>query len=208
MRSAPFGAPIGRVPAVVPDQRADSQEREEQHVSQNYVGGDRPIDVVREPVVVQQPVVQQPVLVETGRTVRRSWGTFSAGQFIHGACGLFLVIFGAVAVGRAGFDEIGTTTTDVLGITVTAAIGAVAVIVGLLLMFAALSPAGRGFGGFLGVLLLVGGIVIAAGSDGLLSDLHTESSLGWIGIIVGALAMIGAFLPAHFVARDTSVRAV
>jgi hypothetical protein len=56
-----------------------------------------------------------------------------------------------------------------------------------------------------GVALLVGGIVIAAGSDELLSDLHTESSLGWVGIIVGAAALIGAFLPTHFVSRNTQV---
>ena len=45
------------------------------------------------------------------------------------------------------------------------------------------------------------GVKIAAGSDELLSDMHTESSLGWVGIITGALALIAAFLPEHVVSR-------
>ena len=85
-----------------------------------------------------------------------------------------------------------------LGIDVTTLIGLVEIGAGLLLLLAALTPAGRAFGGVIGVLLLVGGIVIAAGSDELLSDLHTESGLGWVAIIVGAVAMIAAFFPAHY----------
>jgi len=111
-----------------------------------------------------------------------------------------------VTGGKAGFGgSIGEQTTEVLGIATTTLIGLVEIAAGVLLMIAALSPANRGFGGAIGVLLLVGGIVIAAGSDQLLSDMHTESALGWIGIVVGAVALIGAFLPTQIVSRRTAV---
>jgi hypothetical protein len=155
------------------------------------------------PVVAQAPVVAAPV-VESHRVVRRGWSRYSASQLIHGACGLFLVIIGAIAVGRAGFDDVGEGTVEVLGITTTALIGLVLLLAGLLLLCAALAPEARGFGGFIGVLLLVGGIIIAAGSDELLADLHTEAALGWLGIIVGAVAILGAVLPAFLVDRRST----
>ena len=151
------------------------------------------------------PQVVQTEVLESEHVVRQTRGAFSASQVIHGLCGLALVVLGAVTVGKAGFDAIGENTTEVLGITSTTLIGLVELAAGLLLLLAAISPSSRGFGGVIGVLLLVGGIVIAAGSDELLADMHTESSLGWVGIIIGALALIGAFLPAHLVSRRTAV---
>ena len=159
-------------------------------------------------VVQQEPVarVVQTEVVETDHVVRHTRTAFSAAQVIHALCGLALVVLGAVTVGKAGFGgAIGERTTEVLGITSTTLIGLVEIAAGLLLLLAAITPSSRGFGGAIGVLLLVGGIVIAAGSDELLADMHTESSLGWIGIIIGALALIGAFLPSHVVSRRTAV---
>jgi len=157
-------------------------------------------------VVQPQPQVVRTDVVETEHVVRHTRGAFSGSQIVHGLCGLVLVVLGAVTVGKAGFGgSIGEQTTEVLGIATTTLIGLVEIAAGVLLMIAALSPANRGFGGAIGVLLLVGGIVIAAGSDQLLSDMHTESALGWIGIVVGAVALIGAFLPTQIVSRRTAV---
>jgi hypothetical protein len=155
-------------------------------------------------VPVERVVVEPPV--ESGYTEHRTWSRFSLGQALHAAGGVFLVIFGAIAAGRAGFgDGLGERTTEVLSITLTTALALVAIGAGLVLLLAALTPAGRGTGGVMGVLLLVGGIILAAGSDELLSDLHTESALGWVGIIVGAVAVIAALLPSHVVSRRTDV---
>jgi hypothetical protein len=166
-----------------------------------------PAQVVAQPHVVAQPqVVAQPHVVESRRVVRRSWARYSVSQIVQGACALFLLILGGVTVGRAGFgDDIGTHTVEVLGITTTAMIGLVELFVGLLLLCAALAPEGRGFGGFIGVLLFVGGIIIAAGSDEMLNDLHTEAALGWVGIILGALSMLAAVLPIFLVDRRSTV---
>jgi hypothetical protein len=144
--------------------------------------------------------------VESGYTERRTWARFSMGQALHAAGGIFLVIFGGIAAGRAGFgDRLGERETEVLGITITTALALVAIGAGLVLLLAALTPAGRVTGGVIGVLLLVAGIIVVAGSDELLADLHTESSLGWVGIIVGAVAVIAALLPTHVVSHDTEV---
>ena len=167
-----------------------------------YVVQQEPVQQVVQPA----PRVVQSEVIETEHVVRHTRGAFSGAQVIHALCGLALVVLGAVTVGKAGFGgPIGERTTEVLGITSTTLIGLVELAAGLLLLLAAISPAGRGFGGAIGVMLLVGGIVIAVGSDELLSDMHTESALGWIGIIVGALALIGAFLPSHVVSRRTAV---
>ena len=58
--------------------------------------------------------------------------------------------------------------TEVLRITQTTAIGIAEAGAGVLLILAALTPRGRIFGGFIGALVGVGGIVVLAGSD----DLH------------------------------------
>jgi putative copper export protein len=173
-------------------------------VTQHVV--DTPQEVVTtDEVVAPTQVVAQPQVVESRRVVRRSWARFSVSQIVHGACALFLLILGGVTVGRAGFgDGIGTHTVEVLGITTTAMIGLVELFLGLLLLCAALAPEGRGFGGFIGVLLFVGGIIVAAGSDNMLNDLHTEGALGWIGIIVGAVSMLAAVLPTFLVDRRST----
>ena len=161
--------------------------------------------VLTEQEVPVERVVVEPTM-EAGYTERSTWGRFSVGQALHAAAGVFLVIFGAIGAGRAGFgDHLGERTTEVLGITLTTALSLGAIGAGLVLLLAALTPAGRGTGGVMGVLLLVGGIIVAAGSNELLSDLHTESALGWVGIIVGAVAVIAALLPSHFVSHRTEV---
>jgi hypothetical protein len=158
-------------------------------------------------VVTTETVVEAPPVVASHRVVRRSWARFSASQVVHGICGLILVIIGAVTIGRAGFgDGIGTHTTEVLGMTTTTLIGLIELFAGLLLLCAALSPEGRGFGGAMGVLLLIGGIIVAAGSDEMLNDLHTEAGLGWLAIVIGAAAMLAAVLPTFlFDRRSTAV---
>lgn len=156
-------------------------------------------------VITTEAVVEAPRVIETHRVVRRSWARFSVSQIAHGACGLLLLIIGGVTVGRAGFgDDIGTHTTEVLGLTTTALIGLVELFAGLLLLCAALAPEGRAFGGAVGVLLFVGGIIVAAGSDELLNDLHTESGLGWLAIVIGAVAMLAAVLPTFLIDRRST----
>lgn len=168
-----------------------------------------------EPVVVEElpppvtedrlrpPAAYDPTLpyeMVEKRTTTHTRAAFSFAQLIHAICGVALTAFGAVTMARAGFDNpIGEQTTEVLRITQTTAIGIAEAAAGVLLILAALTPRGRIFGGFIGALVAVGGIVVLAGSDELIADLHTERPLGWVLLAIGALSLLAAFLPTHTV---------
>ena len=66
---------------------------------------------------------------------------------------------------------------------------------GVLLILASLSPRGRIFGAFIGALVGVGGIVVLAASNDVLSDLHTERALGWVLLVIGGLSLLAGVLP-------------
>ena len=53
-------------------------------------------------------------------------------------------------------------------------------------------PAARALSALVGIALVVVGIVLLAGSDQLLADLHTEAALGWLGVIVGGAVLLSA----------------
>ncbi len=133
-------------------------------------------------------------------TTTRTRTAFSLAQFFHAVCGIALTAFGAVTMAKAGFDRpIGEQTAEVLKITQTTAIGIAEVSAGVLLILAALSPRGRIFGGFIGALVGVGGIVVLAASNAVLADLHTERALGWVLLVIGGLSLLAAFFPTHVV---------
>ena len=83
---------------------------------------------------------------------------------------------------------------QVLGLQHTAAIGLVELAVGAVLILCALSPAARALSALIGIALVVVGIVLLAGSDQLLSDLHTEAALGWLGVIVGGAVLLSTLV--------------
>jgi hypothetical protein len=145
-------------------------------------------------------------VVASDRVVTRSWTHFSVSQVIHGLCGVVLLMLGALAIAQGGFDGTASEqTSEVLGIDMTTVLGLVVVAAGLLLVIAALTPSGRPFGGFVGVLIAVGGVVVAFGSDELLADLHTERSLGWLAIVLGVISVAAAFLPERSSLRQQAV---
>src|SRR5262245_3404380 len=177
--------------------------------SRRIVTDDEPV-VVREelpPPVTEDrlrvPAAYDPTLpyerVEQ-RSTTHTRAAFSFAQLIHAICGVALTAFGVVTMARAGFDSpIGEQTTEVLRITQTTAIGIAEAGAGVLLILAALTPRGRIFGGFIGALVGVAGIIVVAGSDELLADLHTERPLGWVLLGIGAVSLLAAFLPTHTV---------
>jgi hypothetical protein len=150
-----------------------------------------------------QDVVDTPV----GRTERVTRShRFSPGQFLGGAVGIVLVLFGIVAVTRTGVDStLNTPPTQIMGLTQSALIGLVELGVGLLLILSAADIAFRGFMGFLGALLVVGGVVVAAATNKMLLDLGTLHSTGWFAVVMGAIAIFAATLPS-FLRTDQTVR--
>ena len=155
---------------------------------------------------VAQTVVTEPAVVATDHVVRRSWAAFSASQIIHGIGAIVLLVIGAVAVATGGFD--GPASEQVgkfLGIEMTTPVGLCVLAAGLLLAIAALTPSGRPFGGFVGVLVAVGGIVIIAANPDLSSAFRADDALGWILLVVGIVCVLGAFLPDEVRSRRRQV---
>ena len=144
--------------------------------------------------------------IDHGYTVKQTRSTFSFAQLVHAICGIGLAAFGAVTMAKAGFDSpIGEQTTEVFNITQSTVLGIAELAAGLLLIAASLTPHGRKFGGFIGALIAIGGLVVVAASDELLADLHTEQALGWVLMGVGGVALLAGFLPTRSV-RHSEVR--
>jgi len=156
--------------------------------------------------VAPAAVVTEPAVVASDHMVRRSWSAFSISQIIHGIGAIILLVIGAVAVATGGFD--GPASEQVgkfLGIEMTTPVGLCVLAAGLLLAIAALTPSGRPFGGFVGVLVAVGGIVIIAANPDLSSAFRADDALGWILLVVGIACVLGAFLPDEVRSRRRQV---
>jgi hypothetical protein len=121
---------------------------------------------------------------------------FSPGQLLSGAVGVLLVIVGIIAVTRNGIDgSLEAPTTDIFGLAHSSLVGLVEIGAGLLLLVGSASRSARSVAGFVGALLIVAGIVVAAGTSSLQSDLGTETSTGWFLAVMGAIALLGSLLP-------------
>jgi hypothetical protein len=92
-----------------------------------------------------------------------------------------------------------------MGLTHSAMIGLIELGAGLLLILSAADIALRGLMGFLGAVLIVGGVIVAAGNTKMLLDLGTRQSTGWFAVVMGAIAILAAALPS-FLRTDQTVR--
>src|SRR5262245_37826295 len=135
-----------------------------------------------------------PVVVDNSVRTRRSYFVTPA-QVVSAIGGVLLLAFGIFAIARAGLSSpLSDPQVQVLGLQHTAAIGLIELAAGAVLILCALSPAARALSALVGIALLVAGIVILAGSDQLISDLHSEQALGWLGIIVGGAVLLSALV--------------
>jgi hypothetical protein len=141
---------------------------------------------------------------DVDRTVEVSRMRWSTAQMIAMLIGIVMLVIGAVALTRAGLDFNNLTDkhVSVAGLHHTAALGIIEVVLGLFLILAGVIPgAARGLLGFLGVLMLAGGIVFIA-SNNLHDDLGVHDANGWFFIISGAVSMLATALPVHTFASD------
>ena len=65
---------------------------------------------------------------------------------------------------------------------------------GLLLVLGALSYAARGLIAFVGVLMVIGGVVLGAASATILEDVGTSQGTGWAIMVGGIIAVVAASL--------------
>ena len=154
-------------------------------------------------VVVQRETVQ-PVATHT----RQRSSMIAPGQIVSLIAGAGLITVGILALIRAELDgSLATPVVEVLGYTHTAWLGIAEIGVGLLLMLAGATPAGRGVSVFLGAAMVIAGILVRAEPSQMPEELGIEKAFGWPLIIVGAVVALAAIaLPVWYsnrVDRDT-----
>ena len=120
---------------------------------------------------------------------------FSPGQIIAGILGLVVAIIGIIAVSRGGIDDsLNVPVVSVAGTDQSAMLGLMEFAAGLLLVLGALSYALRWLVAFVGVVMIVGGVVLGAASAEILQDIGTSQGTGWAIMVGGIIAVVAASL--------------
>jgi hypothetical protein len=120
---------------------------------------------------------------------------FSPGQILAGILGVVVAIIGIIAMSRAGLDgSLNKPVVDVAGTDQSAMLGIAEFAAGLLLVLGALSYAARALIAFVGVVMVVGGVVLGAAGATILEDVGTSQGTGWAIMVGGIIAIVAASL--------------
>jgi hypothetical protein len=153
------------------------------------VPDDRPT-VARHDAILES----RPWAVEEEHTV--SERGFSPGQILILLAGAAAIALGIVAVARTGLDgSLSQPVDSVLGWNHTALLGLFEIGAGALLIVGGLRPGGRWLGGLVGLAAIVGGILILGRLAWTVDRLGAERDFGWVAIVIGAVAVVGAAIP-------------
>ncbi len=171
--------PGGHTP-IVPTKGVAMSLLHRTHTDDAVVEGDR-IDHTVEPVAAT-------------RTRERSW-VMAPGQVVSLIAGAGFIVVGVLALIRAELDgSLSEPVVEVMGYTHTAWLGIAEIGVGLLLVLAGSSAAGRSVSVFMGAALIIAGILVRAEPGSMPDELGIEEAYGWPLIIVGAIVALAALL--------------
>jgi len=121
---------------------------------------------------------------------------FSPGQILIVLAGAASLALGIWAVARTGLDgSLSDPVEPVLGWDHTALLGLFEIGAGVLLILSGLRAGARWLGGLVGVAMIVGGALILGQLDWTVDELGAERDFGWVPIVIGAVAVIGAAIP-------------
>lgn len=133
--------------------------------------------------------------VVTANTVRARRWDVAPGQLISLIAGVGFVALGLVALVRAGIDgSMETPVVEVLGFTHTAWLGLAELGLGLLLMLAGSTVAGKSFSVLLGAVMVIAGVLVTATVSDMPEELGLEEGYGVPLIVVGAVVALAAML--------------
>lgn len=147
--------------------------------------------------------------VEQRASTRTTMGgrTWSPAQIVAGVIGLFLVVIGAVAVLRNGFDSLTGTTVDVAGLTHTTLMGVISILAGAVFLAAAASALSvRSTLTFMGLASLAFGLVVVIEPDRVAQTVGGGTSLGALYIVIGLGSLIAGWVSPTIVQRSSAVR--
>jgi hypothetical protein len=136
---------------------------------------------------------QRPWVVEEETVVERG---FSPGQILIVLAGIASLALGIAAVAKTGLDgSLSEPVESVLGWNHTALLGIIEIAAGAVLILSGLRAGARWIGGLVGIAAIVGGALILGRLDWTMDELGAERDFGWVAIIIGAVAVIGAAIP-------------
>ena len=137
---------------------------------------------------------QRPWTVDEEHTVTERG--FSAGQILILLAGAASLALGIVAVARTGLDgSLSQPVDTVLGWNHTALLGLFEIGAGALMILGGLRAGGRWLGGLAGLAAIAGGILILGRLEWTVDRLGAERDFGWVAIVIGAVAVVGAAIP-------------
>jgi hypothetical protein len=142
--------------------------------------------------------------VRSETRVASSRFVFSPGQIIAGILGVVVAIIGIIAVSRGGIDgTLNVPVVSVAGTDQSAMLGLAEFAAGLLLVLGAMSYAARGLIAFVGVVMVIGGVVLGSASAEILHDVGTSQGTGWALMVGGIIAIVAASLGVIIRSRRT-----
>jgi hypothetical protein len=150
-----------------------------------------------------------PRRIEQVETVPRA--VWSPAQLVAGAIGCAAIVFGAIALANTGLstDTLFDPTATVAGYGHTPLLALSEIAFGVLMLIAAMSPAGRGAMAMLSAVLVGFGVLIVA--DAWPAKLHrwfdVSDRSGWLFVVVGGIGLLAAMLLPTF-GGGTRVRRV
>jgi hypothetical protein len=142
--------------------------------------------------------------VRSETRVASSRFVFSPGQIIAGVLGVVVAIIGIIAVSRGSIDgTLNVPVVNVAGTDQSAMLGLAEFAAGLLLVLGAMSYAARGLIAFVGVVMVIGGVVLGSASAEILHDVGTSQGTGWAIMVGGIIAIVAASLGVIIRSRRT-----
>jgi hypothetical protein len=156
---------------------------------------DVPDDRHTEPAIRHDEILERrPWVVEEEQAVTERG--FSPGQILVVLAGAAALALGIVAVARTGLDgSLSQPVEPVLGWDHTALLGLFEIGAGLLMILGGLRAGSRWFGGLIGLAVIAGGILIVGRLQWTIDRLGAEHDFGWVAIVIGAVAVVGAAIP-------------
>src|SRR4051794_39080596 len=128
--------------------------------------------------------------------------TISPARIVGFIVGVILLIVSIMVIADAGIDStLNKPVVEVMGLEMSAIVGIVLLVVGLILVLAAATYGGGSVVGVMGILLLLGGVFAVAASDELRADVGVGRDTGWFMIVLGAVCMAGLFFNSRTIGR-------
>jgi hypothetical protein len=119
---------------------------------------------------------------------------WSPGQVIVLLAGALFLVFGAIAVIDGGLSgPLTDPVVQVFGFNHTPLLGLFELAAGALLVLSALTGS-RSTSAVLGMLLVVGGILVLAEQDWVMTHLTDQREFGWVPVLAGAACVLALML--------------